>query len=94
MLDEGRSVRDILEEALPGRALDLSGCTLQQALYYISNGHPVILLTGETTADLLVGYDNYNITFYNVLDGTYYKMGRNDTAEYIRSAGGHLFSYR
>lgn len=94
MLDQGRSVREILSEALPGKALDLSGCTLQQILYYISKGHPVILLTGETTADLLVGYDNYNITLYNVMDGTYYKMGRNDTADYLERMGGHLFSYR
>lgn len=94
MLREGMSVREILGEALPGKALDLSDCTLQQVLYYISKGHPVILLTGEATADLLVGYDNYNITFYNVVEGTYYKMGRNDTAEHIADMGGHLFSYR
>lgn len=94
MIEEGMSVRDILDEALPGKALDLSGCTLQQVLYFISAGHPVIVLTGETTADLMVGYDNYNITFYNVLDGTYYKKGRNDTAEYLERTGGYLFSYR
>ena len=93
MLQDGLSVREILDEALPGKALDLTGCTLQQTLYFISQGHPVILLTGETTADLMVGYDNYNITFYNVLDGTYYKMGRNDTAAYLAKQGGYLFSY-
>lgn len=94
LLNEGATVREILSQALPGKALDLTGCTLQQALYYISNGHPVILLTGENTAELLVGYDNYNVTFYSVLDGSYYKMGRNDTAEYVESMGGYLFSYR
>lgn len=93
MLQDGFSVREILDEALPGKALDLTGCTLQQTLYFISQGHPVILLTGETTADLMVGYDNFNITFYNVLDGTYYKMGRNDTAAYLAEQGGYMFSY-
>ncbi|MCI8402758.1 MAG: hypothetical protein HFI38_11840 [Lachnospiraceae bacterium] len=94
MLNRGSSVWEILEEALPGRALDLTGCTLQQALYFISQGHPVILLTGETTAELMVGYDNYNITFYNVTDGSYYKVGRNDTAAHLEEMGGYLFSYR
>lgn len=94
LLEEDKSVRDILNEALPGKALDLTGCSLQQVLYYISQGHPVIVLTGETTADLMVGYDNYNITFYDPLDGTYYKKGRNDTAAYLEETGGYMFSYR
>ena len=94
MLSQGMSVREILNEALPGKALDLTGCTLQQVLYFISEGNPVIVLTGETTADLMVGYDNYNITFYNPLDGTYYLMGRGDTADYLEENGGYLFSSR
>ncbi len=94
MLSEGMSVREILDEALPGKALDLTGCTLQQVLYFISEGNPVIVLTGETTADLMVGYDNYNVTFYNPLDGTYYLMGRGDTEDYLEENGGYLFSSR
>ena len=94
MLDSGMSVREILSEALPDKALDLSGASLQQILYFISEGNPVIVLTGETTADLMVGYDNINITFFDVLDGTYYKKGRNDTAEYLEDMGGYLFSCR
>lgn len=94
MLEQGMSVREILNETIPGEMLDLTGCSLQEVLYYISSKKPVLLLTGETTADLLVGYDNYNITFYNVLDGTYSKKGRNDTAEYIEQMGSYLFSYR
>ncbi len=94
MLSQGMSVREILNEALSGKAVDLTGCTLQQVLYFISEGNPVIVLTGETTAELMVGYDNYNITFYNPLDGTYYLMGRGDTAEYLEENGGYLFSSR
>ncbi len=94
MLEDGMSVREILGEALPDKALDLSGATLQQILYFISEGNPVIVLTGETTADLMVGYDNINITFFDVLDGTYYKMGRNDTMQYLEDMGGYLFSCR
>ena len=94
MMESGMSVRQILAEALPDKALDLSGASLQQILYYISEGSPVIVLTGETTADLIVGYDNINITFFDVLNGTYYKKGRNDTMEYLEDMGGYLFSCR
>jgi len=94
MVRDGMTVREILEDALPGRALDLTGCTLQQVLYYMSLGNPVIVLTGETTADLMVGYDNYNITFYDPLSGTTFKKGRNDTAAYLEEAGGYMFSCR
>lgn len=94
MVESGMSVREILEETIPGEMLDLTGCSLQEILYFISNGRPVLLLTGKFTAELLVGYDNYNITFYNVLDGTYSKMGRNDTAAYIEKMGSYLFTCR
>lgn len=94
MLEDGMSVRQILAEALPDKSLDLTGASLQQILYFISEGNPVIVLTGQTTADLIVGYDNINITFFDVLDGTYYKKGRNDTMEYLQEMGGYLFSCR
>jgi hypothetical protein len=94
MVEDGLSVRQILAEALPDKALDLTGASLQQILYFISEGKPVIVLTGQTTADLIVGYDNINITFFDVLDGTYYKKGRNDTIEYLQEMGGYLFSCR
>ena len=94
MVEDGLSVRQILAEALPDKALDLTGASLQQILYFISEGNPVIVLTGQTTADLIVGYDNINITFFDVLDGTYYKKGRNDTIEYLQELGGYLFSCR
>ena len=45
MLEEGMSVREILAQALPEKALDLSGASLQQILYFISEGSPVIVLT-------------------------------------------------
>ena len=94
MVEDGLSVRQILAEALPDKALDLTGASLQQILYFISEGNPVIVLTGQTTADLIVCYDNINITFFDVLDGTYYKKGRNDTIEYLQGLGGYLFSCR
>jgi hypothetical protein len=94
MINQGMTVREILEETIPGEMLDISGCSLTEILYFISNKNPVILLTGETTADLIVGYDNYNMIFYNLMDGTYYKMGRNDTAEYIEQMGSYLFTCR
>ena len=56
------SVTGILSAMLPERSvLNLHGCTLNQILYYLNLGHPVLALTGEEQAVLLTGYDAQNL---------------------------------
>jgi len=66
-------------------ALDARGCSLNQVLYFIDHGCPVIAYTGEGSYSLINGYDQYNIVIYDPNTGESSKMGLNDAANYFNS---------
>ncbi len=71
LLEEGKSVYEILSEAVSdGTVCNLTGCTLEQTLYYIDAGSPVYaVLDGQ--AVLITGYTDSAVTVYDPLtDGS------------------------
>ena len=69
------------------RILDGRGCTLQQVLYFIGRGCPVIAY-GENGEELvLYGYDQYNVSVLSRQTGESYKMGLNDASGYFDACG-------
>lgn len=67
--------------------LDARGCSMQQMLYFIARGIPVLGYTGEGQYLVLCGYDQYNVTVCNPDTGETYKAGLNDSTEYFRLRG-------
>lgn len=67
--------------------LDARGCTLNQVLYFIGQGCPVIGYTEGGGYLVIYAYDQYNITVLNPLTGESTKMGLNDGAEYFAKYG-------
>lgn len=65
--------------------IDAKGCTLNQILYFIDKGYPVIAYTGNDGYVLLSGYDQYNVTIYDPVLKQSQKMGLNDAAAYFES---------
>lgn len=63
--------------------VDARGCSLNQMLYFIDKGTPVLAYTGPGTYVLLSGYDQYNVTLYNPQTQESEKMGLNDAAAYF-----------
>lgn len=68
-MQEGKSPVAILKEYSGGEAMDLTGCTVQEMLYIIGKGTPVIAMTDSVNAVLLVGYDTKTVTYINPADG-------------------------
>lgn len=89
-LEEGRTPYEILSGHLSGRVLDLSGCSLNMVLYYVSQGYPVLALEGADTAELITGYDPQNIILMNPITGEAYRKGMNDSTQMF-DALGNLF---
>ncbi|MBE5925973.1 MAG: hypothetical protein E7270_03325 [Lachnospiraceae bacterium] len=87
LMGKGKSSVEIIDESLDNRGLDLSGCTLEQVLYYVCNGQPVLGMINETECVLIVGYDFYNAVMINPLTGETYKYGIEETAEMFEEAG-------
>ncbi len=64
--------------------IDGGGCTLNQVLYYIGKGFPVIAYVEPEKYILLTGYDQYNVSLYDPETQESWKMGLNDAGEYFR----------
>ncbi len=59
-----------IEEGTAGKPFDLSGCTLDSVLYYVSEGTPVLAktpITDQTPQGIVIiaGYDEYNTILMN-----------------------------
>lgn len=81
-----------LEQGTGKKAVDLSGCTLDEVLYLVSHGRPVIALT-ENGPVTIVGYDEYNTYLVNPGETEWYYAGMNDSTEMFEKAGNVFVSY-
>ncbi len=87
------TVNEMLSRSIGDSVLNLTGCTLEEVLYYIDKNVPVIGMKDKDNAVLIVGYDAYNIT---VIDPSLHqskKIGLNDATAMFEEAGNLFFSY-
>ncbi|MCD7744606.1 MAG: hypothetical protein LUI13_04860 [Lachnospiraceae bacterium] len=84
---------DTIEEVLQQDVVDLTGCTLEQVLYFVSEGKAVIAAT-ETGSVIITGYDDYgNLILLNPGETETYYYGPNDSLELFEAAGNRFISY-
>ena len=90
----GETPKNILKNTMKeARILDLTGCDMEEVLYYVSCGKPVFAMTGSNDAVLLVGYDSGNVTIFDPLIGNVYKRNNADAAQMFADAGNVFFAY-
>lgn len=84
-----------LDQALKGtgKAVDLTGCTLEQILYQISAQRPVIVKNQGGKAMVLVGYDAYNTILYDPTTGETSYMGMQDSTKAFQENGNVFICY-
>lgn len=94
LIGQGKTPKEILETTMEGvTALDLTGCSLEEVLYYISLGNPVFAMKSDTDAVLVAGYDSLNVILYHPLDSSMEKMGMEDAGEMFENAGNVFLGY-
>ena len=79
-------------EQTGGTVLDMTGCSLDQMMYYISHGCPVTAMTPDGPVTI-VGYDEFNT---HLLDPGKYEwryFGLNDSAELFENNGKVFYVY-
>lgn len=86
-VEDGMSPYEALNALFPGLAVNLSGCPMRALFYYISQGNPVILVDRDQKAILLVGYDLFNVTYYDPTTGELTKQGQNDASTWLSENG-------
>ncbi len=86
---------DALQSAVGDDAvvMNLTGCTLDQVLYQVSQGRAVVTKLQDGTTTVIVGYDRYNTLLYNFDTGEHYYMGINDSTASMLAAGNVFVSY-
>lgn len=89
---KGYSAMDILKKHLD-MPVNLSGCTVDEVLYFVSSDKPVIAMNDDQSAVLITAYDSNYITYYNPKTGTTAKMSILNAERHFKSAGYIFFSY-
>ncbi len=95
MIEQGMTDVSILEQAFETDAavLNLTGCTLEEVLYYVGQGSPVYACRADGSTVLLVGYGPENIEIYDPDAGEVYLQKISEAAEDFEKAGNRFLSY-
>ncbi len=80
-------------EQYDAHQIDLTGCTLDQVLYVINQGCPVIALVDSDHAVLLTGYTTTDITYIDPDDGESHTVGMSTMEEQTESGGNVFIGY-
>ena len=93
LLAQGETPRQILEETFSTeKVMDLTGCTVEQVLYFVSLGTPVLAMVDQE-AVLIVGYDEHNTILYDPAVNSTRRMGLQDSHALFAAAGNVFLGY-
>jgi hypothetical protein len=87
------SAYEVLKKYSKYPPIRLTGITLDDALYYVSIGRPVIAMTDIGKAVLIYGYDAFNIMIIDPSSNRVSKMGIQDSTTLFENAGNIFLSY-
>ena len=92
LIDNGGTPKSAIENTLKDSVvLDISGCTVEEILFYVSKGSPVFAMTGTDSAVLVTGYSSGSI-YYSQTHSTRSKSYK-DADDWFRKAGYIFFTY-
>ena len=73
--------------------LDLTGCNLEEVLYYVNKGTPVFAMTSGTDAVLIVGYDVNSVTVFDPAAGSNKRMTLEEATDLFKQSGNVFLAY-
>lgn len=68
-LNSGKSPMEVMDSVTEGNSRDLAGCTVEQLLYVIGQGRPVVGILDAQTSVILIGYGESMVTYIDVASG-------------------------
>lgn len=92
-IDLERPMGDVLNDFMDKKAVNLSGVGLDEVLYYISVGSPVLALDGAGKPVILTAYNEYTVTFYDPATGRYQTQPKTKASAGFKESGNTFISY-
>ena len=94
LIDNGGTPKSAIENTLKDSVvLDISGCTVEEILFYVSKGSPVFAMTGTDSAVLVTGYTSGSIYYYDPQTHSTRSKSYKDADDWFRKAGYIFFTY-
>ena len=91
LIAAGQTPLQILQNTLKGSSvLELKGCAVDEVLYFVDQGTPVVARTGADKAILIIGYSSNNITYYDT-DALQNRTCSYEEMAHLIAAGGNYF---
>lgn len=87
------TIESFLSKYLKATPLNLKGISLDQALYYVSQGRPVIAFKNEEKAVVITGYDATSITIIDPSEMRTKTIGIKEAADTFEEFGNVFISY-
>jgi hypothetical protein len=91
----GNNMAQAIEETVPGAlSLNLTGCSLDAVLYYVSCEKPVTVITdGGNKAVLITGYNDKEVVIMDPEAGTLSKVTREEAEKMLTGTGDSCLAY-
>lgn len=91
-LSKKNSVYEMMKTYMD-ETVNLTGGTLEQVLYFVSNNKYVVGVLGDSTAVVISGYDTKTITYYEPSTGKVKTASRKAMEKAFKAAGNVFISY-
>ena len=94
LIAQGYTPKQVLENTLKNSVVfDLTGCTVEEIIFYVSCQKPVFAMTASNSAVLITGYSSDSISYYDPDSGATKTMGQEEANQWFSSAGNIFFTY-
>ena len=91
-MKNGTTDINAIGQSLGKTMVNLSGCTLDEVLNFVSKGQPVLAISADGPVTI-VGYDEYNTYLLDPGADEWYYYGINDSTERFENAGNIFYTY-
>lgn len=92
-IDKAKNGYEILSEYYGNSYVNLTGASLDQALYFVSEDRPLIAKINPSSYVLIIAYNSSSIVIYNPLTGSVSTVNRELAQRQIEESGNVFVSY-
>lgn len=94
LISAGQTPVQVMESTLKdSKVLELKECTIDELLYFIDQGTPVLARTGQNQAILLTGYTANYVYYYDPVSRQSRTISYEATEELFKRGGNYFIAY-